>query len=329
MIDFRNVDQWNIGNDEVIRAYLNNTLVWEKYHFDYTEPFYLKVISSPYSQWANVRFYKSNSNAPDIYIQYSYNKVDWNTIGKPSESGLTFEAPVDRKIYLRSSAPLGNLYGYNWISFPYKSPANSDGVEIEIGGNIMSLYNGYSFTGNETTITQPQAFMGVFRGNGLYSAENLLLPATTLSSNCYKHMFSADQYLYNPPVMLPATVLTQGCYGHMFDGCTRLSGTPLICAQTLASNCYEYMFRDCVLLRNAPILRVSTLADECYSHMFDGCSNLVYITCLATDISATDCTNKWLDGVSSLGVFTKAASMSSWPSGDSGIPTNWTVQDAA
>ena len=62
--------------------------------------------------------------------------------------------------------------------------------------------------------------------------------------------------------------------------------------------------------------------------MFYGCSNLTSVTCLATDISAYFCTKYWLDGVAATGTFTKAATMSIWPEGTSGIPSGWTVKDA-
>ena len=62
--------------------------------------------------------------------------------------------------------------------------------------------------------------------------------------------------------------------------------------------------------------------------MFKGCTNLNYIKCLATDISASSCLNYWVDGVASTGTFVKAASMTSWRTGESGIPNDWTVQDA-
>jgi len=60
--------------------------------------------------------------------------------------------------------------------------------------------------------------------------------------------------------------------------------------------------------------------------MFFGCSKLSSVTCLATNISAAYCTTNWLYGVASAGTFTKAASMTSWPTNSaSGIPSNWAV----
>jgi len=98
-------------------------------------------------------------------------------------------------------------------------------------------------------------------------------------------------------------------------------------AMTLASYCYGYMFFECTNLTIAPKLPATTLVYACYIQMFQGCTGLNSVTCLATDRSASYCTNGWFKGVASTGTFTKAASMTSWPSGANGIPNGWTVQD--
>ena len=46
---------------------------------------------------------------------------------------------------------------------------------------------------------------------------------------------------------------------------------------------------------------------------------------LATDISALGCLTNWVEKVASTGTFTKAESMTSLPTGVSGIPAGWTV----
>ena len=100
-------------------------------------------------------------------------------------------------------------------------------------------------------------------------------------------------------------------------------------ATTLAElQCYAYMFSGCTSLVTAPELPATTLADSCYSGMFYGCTKLNYIKCLATDISASDCLTDWVTNVASSGTFVKASSMTSWPTGTSGIPTGWSVVDA-
>ena len=49
---------------------------------------------------------------------------------------------------------------------------------------------------------------------------------------------------------------------------------------------------------------------------------------LATDISASHCLYNWVSSVSSTGTFIKNAAMTSLPTGNSGIPSGWAVQDA-
>ena len=154
------------------------------------------------------------------------------------------------------------------------------------------------------------------------------LPATTLASNCYSNMFGGCTSLTTAPE-LPATTLAPACYSNMFSGCTSFTTAPELPATTLADSCYASMFNGCTSLTTAPELPATTLALGCYRFMFSGCTNLNYIKCLATDISASNCTNGWVINVqTSSGRFIKDASMTGWTTGTSGIPSNWTVEDA-
>lgn len=101
-------------------------------------------------------------------------------------------------------------------------------------------------------------------------------------------------------LVLPATTLTPGCYNNMFAGCN---------------------------ITTAPVLPATTLTSGCYGGMFTGCSSLRYIKCLATSVDSTLNTGYWTDGVSSTGTFVKDAN-TTWPSGTSGIPSGWTIQNA-
>lgn len=194
------------------------------------------------------RFYTPTVNAGD--------KIQWKGTLTPSQATLTLYG-------------IGKFISYN--------ENNVEGLgKYTVEGNIMSLMYSDEFDGETSLSGKDQAFNRLFSASTeLEDAENLVLPATTLS---------------------------QGCYGSMFYGCTSL--------------------------KTAPTLPALTLVNSCYAGMFHNCTNLSKIKCLATDISATSCTNWWVDGVSQSGTFIKNASMSSWSSGDSGIPNGWTVQDA-
>ena len=143
-------------------------------------------------------------------------------------------------------------------------------------------------------------------------------------------MFKKSMIVDSTGLVLPATTLTDNCYYEMFNGCTSLTTVPsnLLPVTTLKTHCYDSMFNGCTSLTIAPELPATTLVDYCYQNMFNGCTSLNYIKCLATDISANRCTNYWVSGVASTGTFVKNPNMTSWTTGINGIPTNWTVQDA-
>ena len=156
------------------------------------------------------------------------------------------------------------------------------------------------------------------------------LPATTLASNCYTYMFINCSSLTTAP-QLSATTLEGNCYLAMFQGCTSLVTAPSILpATTLAGGCYAQMFEGCTSLTTAPELPATTFATGCYNAMFSGCTSLNYIKCLATQATSYHSyyTGNWVKGVSSTGTFVKDSTMTTWPTGDDGIPNNWTVLDA-
>ena len=174
-----------------------------------------------------------------------------------------------------------------------------------------------------TTLAK-SCYYGMFRGcTALTTAP--ALPATTLANDCYQYMFDGCTSLTIAPTVLPATTLANYCYQHMFDGCTSLTTAPELPATTLATYCYQYMFDGCTSLTTAPELPATTLAERCYQYMFHGCTKLNYIKMLATDISATECLDWWVSGVASSGTFVKNPTMTTLPTGHSGIPSGWTV----
>ena len=173
-------------------------------------------------------------------------------------------------------------------------------INMSLYGNIMSLVDEENFA--TITTMEGASFAGLFAGNTCgFEASGLLLPATTLSENCYSGMFAGCSEMSDTPVELPALTLAPGCYSYMFEGCDMIPA--------------------------APHLPATELVDRCYASMFSGCGTIEQVTCLATTIKGTDCTTDWLNGVKPYGTFTKAKGASCWTGGPSGIPNNWTVNE--
>ena len=282
---------------------------------DYSkEPLTFKILS-----YGTINWTASDSSLTKT-IEYKLNDGEWTHITSNTEpSASAIVVTRGNKIQFR-----GNNTSYSDGS-SYNTFGSST-AEFEVEGNIMSLIYGDNFK-NNSTISSTCALANLFRDCAkLVSAENLVLPATTLGMSCYSGMFQGCTSLITAPA-LPATTLTMGCYQNMFKGCSNLRTAPALPATALEGLCYNNMFQGCSSLTTAPELPARTLATWCYSGMFYGCTSLNYIKCLATDISASNCTSSWVRGVPSTGTFVKAASMNDWTTGSDGIPDNWTIEN--
>ena len=158
--------------------------------------------------------------------------------------------------YGESDIVLNNLYGLK---------------RFNVSGNIMSLIYGDSFE-NNNVLTEDGSFLGLFRICDVVSAENLILPATTLANWCYYSMFRGCTSLVTAPE-LPATTLAWSCYDTMFAGCTSLTTAPELPATTLASNCYTAMFAGCTSLTTVAQVPSSVvpISSDCCSYMYCDC----------------------------------------------------------
>ena len=226
-------------------------------------------------------------------IDYKLNNNEWTSITS-TRLGVAINVVEGDKIQFR-----GNNTQYATNS-DYNSFGGST-ASFEVEGNIMSLIYGDNFKDNSTI--NDYAFLGLFDYClNLVSAQNLVLPATTLA---------------------------QGCYRGMFSGCASLTTAPALPATTLADDCYVSMFHGCTSLKTAPELPATDLVYYCYYEMFRDCKSLNYIKCLATYTSASHCTTSWVKGVASTGMFVQNNAMTDWGIGDHGIPSGWTVTNAS
>ncbi len=262
-------------------------------------------------------------------IQYKLNDAEWTDV--------TWNTPISLDahdvISFRGDNGTCNEGDDTWAGFHFECSNR-----CYVYGNMMSLIDKDDFVTN-TTLTEPYTFFHLFQTSNYepnttilnHPNKDIVLPATTLTANCYDGLFDGCQRITRAPE-LPATTLADWCYCMMFAG-TGITTAPALPATTLAEACYSDMFMNCTRLTAAPDLPAATLAVGCYSSMFTGCTSLNYVKCLATDISADYCTVNWLWGVAATGTFFKAADMNDWPVGPDaednvdGIPAGWTVKE--
>ena len=232
-------------------------------------------------------------------VEYStYNadgtvKTDWASFTSVTEITLT---------------NVGDYIQFRGSNAAYSSDISSSTISCSSGdccvyGNIMSLIDKDNFATDATpSLTGDYAFKRLFDGNDhLYShdTKELLLPATTLTQNCYNGIFRDCTGLTAAPA-LPATTLAESCYFSMFQGCTDLTAAPALPATTLAQSCYNSMFKGCTGLTAAPALPATTLVKSCYGSMFYGCEGLTAAPALPAETLAQLCYESMFSGCTGL-----------------------------
>lgn len=335
------IEKIYVGSNEIEKGYVGSSVVYEENSGpDYSEPFYVEDISGS-SNTLTIK--RASSSAPALTIYKSTDKVNWTSMGTTSQNGITATVPANGKLYLRCSTNAWgaeSTYYYHYINCSYR---------FNLGGNIMSLLYGSSFTGEERTFpsSNTYVFKNMFYAAKVVSAKKLLLPATILTQRCYQSMFYGCTSLTTAPE-LPATTLANYCYASMFQGCTALITVPVILpATTLAEYCYSRMFSGCTSLTTAPELPATTLAKGSYMYMYIECTSLNYIkvgfsTWPSTSSSASDydATHTWTNLTkNTTGTFVCPAALpqkfnasgnntagSSISGYTNAIPYGWTVQ---
>ena len=286
-----------IGNvDESISTstYIDGIEVVQYYpqdvkEIDYSkEPLTFKILSYGTINWTT-----SDSSLTKT-IEYKLNDGEWTHITSNTEpSASAIVVTRGNKIQFRGD----NTSYSDGLSY---STFGSSTAEFEVEGNIMSLIDSTDFK-NNLTISSDYTFANLFREcANLVSAENLVLPATTLSKNCYQSMFQGCRLLTTAPKALPATTLSDNCYASMFEGCASLRKAPKLPATTLAIGCYSGMFYGCSSLTVAPYLPATTLASACYSSMFFSCTSLTVAPELPATKLESVCYNNMFNGCTSL-----------------------------
>lgn len=250
-------------------------------------------------------------------IQYSKNNGEWTNITSTT-SGVNINVLSGDKIKFRGN---NSTYGNSSYHNSFRANCNFNAY-----GNIMSLINGTNFM-DLKVLSASYTFTYLFAYcEKLLNINNLLLPATTLSDNCYERMFDTCRKIIDIP-NLPATTLTSSCYSCMFVACDELTDLSHheFNADYVPYAAYSAMFHTCPKLVKSPIIKCTSIASYGASFMFFNCNNLSWIKCLS--ISLGGC-QRWTEGVASTGTFIKSPSLISYSRDGYGIPSGWTIENA-
>lgn len=235
--------------------------------------------------------------------------------GKPnySQQYLTIEALTDGVINWCSN---NNTTTYRTIEYS-KNEGEWTSITSSQNGTNISVVAGdkLRFKGNYDTYSSSSARFGMF-GDG----------KTTAEYNVYGNIMSlvyGDNFIGQTVLTGTYTFRGMFCNTNVIKDASNL----ILPATTLSNYCYYGMFYNCRSLTTAPDLPATTLVTNCYRQMFQYCTSLNYIKCLATSgINTNNSTTYWVSNVAASGTFVKKAGVT-WPSGNNGIPSGWTVEE--
>ena len=178
---------------------------------------------------------------PYVALDDQLHRIDWNTKSDTpdySKMYLTIEALSGGTFYVRKANVGYSVNGGDWetttgetalslnqghkVRFKGtdggKSLFSGNTLAFNAYGNIESLEYGDDFE-EVTSVKNVSGFAFCFSGcTGLFSAENLVLPAATLVNSCYMGMFGGCTNMKDAPA-IPATALAEGCCSSMFIAC--------------------------------------------------------------------------------------------------------------
>ena len=261
-------------------------------------PMTLEILPTPYT--ANGLLIVRN---PQPGMKYSKNGGTKTTVEITTGDRAEIKAyPGDKFAFYGNGTSIDHYYD-NSTSKGTRISVSS--INFKVYGNIMSLVDEEGFANNRT-LTAEHTFSYLFSSDTykrLIDASDLLLPATTLTANCYTSMFFSCKGMTNAP-KLPAMTLANYCYYRMFEGCISLTATPELPTTDLKRNCYDSMFMGCTSLTTVPenLLPATDLTDanNCYQGMFQGCTNLTTVPKLPATKLEGQCYDSMFMGCTSL-----------------------------
>ena len=318
-----------VGTTEAVAMYIGSMLIWQKsggqQEHDYSLD-YFTIESLEDNNSININ--RTGTSPGDKDMSYSLDGGrTWTNITLTSSVNITTINTGDKILFKGINSKLSSAWDKYWRFVPSKT--------FNVYGNAMSLLFGDNFINNsEFDSNSNHNLCGLFFGTTtLIDASNLILPATTLYESSYNGMFRGCSNLVNGPKVLPALDVPHDAYSSMFEGCVKLVEGPEILATTVSGNtalcrmfCMNRNRKVTAAMTKSPILRINNPGayNNVYQQLFCGNGNITEVTVLCEGTGKSFAS--WLAYVSSTGVIKKLPT-TTFVSGDSGVPSNWTTED--
>lgn len=239
-ISFSDINGYNTPNT------ITGTSMWGAY-YSVTGNYEYKQSPSGYTgQYFTLEFISggtiafNNHNNVSRTIEYSLNDGAWTSVTFSGVNETSVSVNAGDKMRLRGNNAVD---GYASGNGNYCNLATYNFAKYKAYGNFMSMLYGDNFEGVETLELHTNLPLFKFIGGNCVDAENMVLPATGLTTSCYAYMFANNGSITKAPT-LPATTLVSQCYAYMFNGCSSLNYIKCLATDKSASYCTYQWVKD-------------------------------------------------------------------------------------
>lgn len=314
-----NISDIKLGANQINKVYVGSVQVWSN------APDYFWVENTSDTA-GNILISKTNSGVSNtVDVEYSTDKMTWTPMGTIDSS--TFQIytaiPANSKMYLRATA---TAWG-----------TASEGVRIlgkthKVGGNILSLLYGSSFTGTETTAAA-SAFSHLFYGNtALTDASELVIPMTTIDSYAMNSMFYGNTALTAPPDLSHVTRVEGRGMSSMFSGCSSLAGTlDLSNVTRIDIESLRGLLYNCTSITSCDLSALTTVSTSALAGAFQGCTSFNAVDIRSMTTWDTAKSSNWLNQTAATGTVTIGSALDGviGTNDDSAVPAGWSTAVAS
>ena len=288
--------------------------------------------------------YGSNYNITKPTIYYSFDKSAWTRWDLVTPIQL---ANIGDKVYFYGSNNVICMNEFSGYSrFNSTKPFNASGNVTTLLSkydlvNTLSSFcfarlfeNCYNlktapYFSNDITYAKASSMREMYENTGIVTAPEIPIVKGFEPWTCGL-MFASCRDLETPPSVVGGVDHAQSAafYG-MFSNCEKLKETPLLITPKLYDRAYYEMFLNCKKIESVNLNYIQEVnannvsAEKSLYRAFKGCTNLKEVRIALNDLK-TNNFYEWLDGCAVDGEFYNTGS-ATYPSGVSGIPTNWQV----
>lgn len=253
--------------------------------------------------------------------------------------GRTITVPVEQKGSIGLDTPLtievltgGTIWYYNGSTSSSRKKTieyklnNGEWTSISPLNSSASTASTNAFNveaGDKIEFRGSAGRFNTYYGNG---QTNKFLSSTDCRFKVYGNVMSLLSHNFSGLTTIQTTE-----FACLFGLCTGVVDAEnlLLPALNVPQQAYNQMFQEAYNLEKAPVIPAITLTGSYAFSSFIYGSKVTYIKCLALNptYSSGSNFNTWVTGVPATGTFVKKTGVS-WNSGNSGIPSGWTVLEA-